>query len=371
MRSVKEIKNIKDKRVLVRVDFNVPLADGKVEDDFRIQKALPTIKHLQKLGAKVILITHLGKGEESLLSVAKVLNKYIEAKFVPNVTGENVANVIAQMKSGDVVLLENLRKDPGEKTTDKIFALDLAKFGDIYVNEAFPVSHREDASIVLLPKILPSYAGLQLEAEVKHLKGVFEKPEHPFLFILGGSKISTKAPLVEKYLHTADHVFIGGALLNDFLKAKGYEVGRSLVDEGEYSFKEVLENPKLVLPNDVLCESKDGVATRKINEVQKDEMIIDVGEESIKNLESIIKKAKLILWNGPLGRYEGGGDKATKALLKMVASSKATSIIGGGDTVAVISELQMEKKFTFVSTGGGATLDFLSSGTLPGIDALG
>lgn len=370
MRSIKELKNIKGKKVLVRVDFNVPIQDGKVEDDFRIQKALPTIKHLQKLGARIILVTHLGKGAESLLPVAKVLNHYLDAKFVPNITGENVASVVSSLRDGEVVLLENLRQDPGEQAQDKIFALDLSKLADIYVNEAFPVSHREDSSIVLLPKILPAYAGLQLEAEVNHLRGAFEKPEHPFLFILGGSKISTKAPLVEKYLHIADHIFIGGALLNDFLKAKGYEVGKSLVDDGEYSFKEVLENPKLILPTDVICESDSGIVTRKINEVQKNEMIIDVGAESIKNLEPIIKKAKIILWNGPLGRYEGGGDKATKALLKMIASSKATSIIGGGDTVAVISEMGMEKKFTFVSTGGGATLDFLAKGTLPGIEAL-
>ncbi len=371
MRSIKELKGIKGKRVLIRVDFNVPIENSKVTDDFRIQKALLSIKFLAKKGAKVILITHLGKGEESLAPVASVLNQYIKAKFVPEVIGEQATKAVGDMKNGEVLLLENLRKDKGEQSANQIFALELAKLGDIYVNEAFPVSHREDASIVLLPKILPSYAGFQLEAEVEHLSQVFKKPKHPFLFILGGAKFSTKVPLVEKYLKLADNVFIGGALVNDVLESKGLEVGKSLVDNSVTISQNILKDKKLLLPVDVLVESGQFFQNRKSDEVRKDEVIIDIGVDSIKMLAPYIKKAKLILWNGPLGRYEGGGDKATKEILKMIARSKATSIIGGGDTVAVISELCMEKKFTFVSTGGGATLDFLAKGTLPGIEALG
>ncbi len=370
MRNLKELKDIKGKRVLVRIDFNLPISNGVVEDDFRIQKELPTVQYLMKKGAKVILISHLGKDGESLEPVAKVLNKYIKAKFIDSVLGENVTKAVNEMKNGEVILLENLRRDKGEQSANQIFALELAKLGDVYVNEAFPVSHREDASIVLLPKILPSYAGFQLEAEVEHLSQVFNKPKKPFLFILGGAKLSTKEPLVEKYLKLADSVFIGGALLNNVLETLGYEVGKSLVDDAVSMPKTALENKKLILPTDVLVESGKDLINKKISEIKKHEMIIDVGEESIRNLEPLIKKAKLILWNGPLGRYEGGGDKATKALLKMIASSKATSIIGGGDTVAVISQMKLEKKFTFVSTGGGATLDFLAKGTLPGIEAL-
>lgn len=360
MRSIKSVKllkgkNIRGKTILLRVDFNVPLKNGKVEDDFRIKKALPTIKFLQKKGAKIILITHLGKGGESLAPVAKVLNKFVKVKFVPEIFGKQVDQVISKMKNGDVVLLQNLRNDEGEKECSKIFALNLAKFGDIYINEAFPVSHREDASMVLLPKILPSYAGLQLEEEVKNLSHTFKKQKRPFLFILGGAKFSTKIPLIQKYLKLADYVFVGGALANDFLKAKGYNIGKSLVSDNNFGIEKLLKNKKLILPTDF---------------VKKDEIILDIGEESVKNLASLIKKSKLILWNGPLGKYEDGGALATKKILKLVADSKAESIIGGGDTVALISKMKMEKKFSFISTGGGATLDFLANGTLPGIKAL-
>lgn len=370
MRSVKQIKNIKGKTVLLRVDFNVPIKNGQIEDDFRIKKALFTIEILQKKNAKIILITHLGKGGNTLAPVAEALNKYIKVKFVPYVVGLEVQKVVSEMKNGEVILLENLRNNKGEKECSKIFAMNLAKLADIYVNEAFPVSHREDASIVLLPKLLPSYAGFQLSEEVKNLSRAFEKPQHPFLFILGGAKFSTKMPLIEKYLELADQVFIGGALANDFLKAQGFEVGQSLVSDTNYGIEELLKNKKLILPVDVIVKSQDGLINKKINEVEKNEVILDIGEQSVKNLAPLIESSKLILWNGPLGKYEAGGDKSTKEVLKLVADSKGESIIGGGDTVALISELKIEKKFSFISTGGGATLDFLANGTLPGIKAL-
>ena len=204
MRNIKEIKNIKGKKVLVRVDFNVPIKNGKVADDFRIQKALPTITFLQKKGAQIILITHLGKGlppvraggaqagGETLMPIAKCLNKSIKVKFIPEVLGEKVTKAVSSMKNGEVILLENLRNDAGEQSLNKVFAMNLAKLADIYVNEAFPVSHREASSIVLLPKLLPAYAGLQLENEVKNLSKAIKNPKHPFLFILGGAKFSTK-----------------------------------------------------------------------------------------------------------------------------------------------------------------------------------
>lgn len=370
MRSIKELKKIKGKKVLVRVDFNVPLIDGKVESDFRIQKALPTINYLTKKGAKVVLITHLGKGEESLEPVAKVLNKYVKTKFVEDIIGDKATKTVNEMEDGDVVLLQNLRMDEGEKNKDKIFALSLSKYGDFYVNEAFPVSHREDASIVLLPKILPAYVGLQFEAEVKNLSSVFDKTTHPFLFILGGAKFSTKVPLIEKYLEKADHVFIGGAILNNLLDAKGYEVGKSLVDDSDYYFDSVLKNKKLILPSDLVVEHKGEFKNKKVDEVTSHEVIVDIGPISIESLGEVVKKSKMILWNGPLGKYENGGAKGTEGLLNLIAQSKAKSIIGGGDITAVISGMGNEDKFTFVSTGGGATLDFLAQGTLPGIEAL-
>ncbi|MCX6752928.1 MAG: phosphoglycerate kinase [Candidatus Nomurabacteria bacterium] len=371
MRNIKQIKNLKGKKVLVRVDFNVPIKDGKVEDNFRIQKALPTINFLSKKGAKVILITHLGKGGETLLPVSRSLNKFIKAKFVPEIIGSNTTKSVADMKNGDVILLENLRNEKGEQGKDKIFAMNLAKLADIYINEAFPVSHREDTSIVLLPKLLPAYAGFQLENEVKNLSKAIKNTKHPFLFILGGAKFSTKMPLIKKYLKLADHIFIGGALLNDFIKAKGFEVGQSLVDENNYGIDKIIKNKKLIIPDYVIVRNGDGVMIEKtIADIYKDDTILDVGIESVKLLEPIIKKSKLILWNGPLGKYEDGGAKATKEVLKMISKTKTESIIGGGDTVELINEMKMEDKFSFVSTGGGATLDFLANGTLPGIKAL-
>jgi phosphoglycerate kinase len=349
MQSIKNLKNIKSKTALVRVDFNVPIKNGKIEDDFRIKKALPTIKFLQKKGAKVVLISHLGKdGTASMKIIADRLRKDIKK---------------------DITLLENIRKYKGEIKNDKKFTKELSKLGDFYVNDAFSVSHREHASVVGIPKFLPSYAGFQLEEEIKNLSKATKNPKHPFLFILGGAKFSTKMPLINKYLKLSDYVFIGGALLNDFLKAKGYEVGKSLVDDSK-GIKNILKNKKLILPVDVVVRSGKKLINKKIDEVGKNEIILDIGKESIKMIEPYINKSKLILWNGPLGKYEAGGGGATKKILKLVGKSKAESIIGGGDTVSLISEMKMEKKFSFVSTGGGATLDFLAEGTLPGIKAL-
>ncbi|MBP6883954.1 MAG: phosphoglycerate kinase [Candidatus Pacebacteria bacterium] len=370
MRSLKKLTDIKGKKVLVRVDFNVPLKDGDVEDDFRIQKALPTIRFLEEQGAKLILISHLGKGEESLAKVSECLNKYITTTFVSQVVGEEVVKKVAEMQDGEIILLENLRREKGEQSGDMEFAKKLAELAEIYVNDAFPVSHREDSSIVLVPTLLPSYAGFQLEEEVRNLSTAIENPERPFLFILGGSKFSTKMPLIKKYLDLADYVFVGGALLNDFLKAKGYEVGQSLVDGTSSGIEEILNNPKLLLPEDVIVLSDDKLVGKKVTEVLAGDSILDLGGGAVAMLEPYVKNAKLILWNGPLGKYESGGGEGTKQILKLVADSQAKSIIGGGDTVALISEMGMEKDFTFVSTGGGATLDFLVNGTLPGIKAL-
>jgi phosphoglycerate kinase len=370
MKSLRTLKNLTGKRVLVRVDFNVPVEKGRVVDPFRIEKALPTIKYLQNKGARVILITHLGKGGDTLLPVAKVVHTLTAAKFVDEVVGPKVTEAVAKMKNGQVLLLENLRNDSGEQSNDKIFAMNLAKLADIYVNEAFPVSHRKDASIVLLPKLLPAYAGLQLEEEVKNLSHAFDKPKRPFLFILGGAKFSTKMPLIEKYLKLADYVFIGGALADDFFRAQGLEVGQSLVSEETYGIRKVLKNKKLLLPEYIVVKDDGKFIDKSVHNVTPGETIIDIGIETVQDLAPIIKKAKLILWNGPLGKYESGGAQSTKDVLHLVAKSKAESIIGGGDTVALISKMKMEKKFSFVSTGGGATLDFLANGTLPGIDAL-
>lgn len=354
MRSIRQLKNLQGKIALVRVDFNVPIKNGKVEDDFRIKKALPTIKFLLRKGAeKIILITHLGK--DGTASLDPVISSFFS---------------LSKIKQEKIEFFENIRKFSGEMENDSLFARRLAALADIYINEAFSVSHRAHASIVGIPKYLPHYAGFQMEEEVKNLSKAVKSPMHPFLFILGGAKFSTKIPLIKKYLKLADNIFIGGALANDFLKAKGFEVGKSLIDQGKFGIEKIIKNKKLILPVDVVVKKGESFNLKKADKVGKSESIMDIGKESIKMLTPFIKGAKLILWNGPVGKYEAGGGKATKAILKLVARSKAESIIGGGDTVTLISELDMEKQFSFVSTGGGATLDFLASGTLPGIKAL-
>ncbi len=353
MRSIRELKNIKGKTALVLVDFNVPVKGGAVEDDFRIRKALPTLEFLQKKGAKLVLLTHLGK--DGKMSLAPVIKRFFE---------------LSKMSRKKVEFFENVRKFSGEAKNDPAFARRLASLGDFYVNEAFSVSHRAHASVVGVPKYLPSYAGFQLEAEVKNLSRAFQNPKRPFLFILGGAKFSTKMPLIKKYLKLADKVFVGGALANDFFRAKGYEIGKSLADKKNYEIKSLLKNKKLILPEYVLVKSRNKFIEKGADKVGRKEIILDVGEKSIKNIAPVVRQAKMILWNGPLGKYEAGGGGSTKKLLKLVASARAESIIGGGDTVSIISEMKIEKKFSFVSIGGGAALQFLAKGTLPGLKAL-
>ena len=370
MKSVKEIKDLRGKRVIVRVDFNVPIKDGKVVDDFRIKKAIPTISYLLSKKAKVILISHLGNSE-SIKPIYLKLKKYIKnIAFASNtILSDETENTVLGLSEGDIVLLENLRMELGEEENSPSFARALSRYGDIYVNDAFSVCHRKHASVVGIPTHLPSYAGLQLEDEINNLSKAFE-PNHPFLFILGGAKFETKMPLVKKFIRSADYVFIGGALANDFFKGKGFEVGKSLVSDNLENIKSLSKYKNIIIPEDV--EVNKGKLNKfiKPNEVEKDEDIVDVGPETIKTLEDIINRSKFILWNGPLGKYENGFGGSTEKILKTIIKSKAKSIIGGGDTVAIISKLKIEDKFDFVSTGGGATLDFLSSGSLPGIKAL-
>ncbi len=370
MKSVKELKNIKGKRVIVRTDFNVPLNGTKVLDTTRITVAQKTIDFLRKKGAKVILVSHIGREpEETLKPVFLLLKKYFPLCYVTDITGIEAQKAVGNMKNGDVLMLENLRSVAGEKDGDKLFALALAKLGDIYVNEAFPVSHREDASTVLLPKLLPSYAGFQFEREVKELSKLL-KPKHPFLFIQGGVKAETKIPLLKKYLKEADHVFIGGGLADDFLRAEGIDVGKSKVDSEAPLLKTLLKNKKLIVPESVVVERDGKKQTVSIHDIRHTESIFDIGLPSIDALAGLIKKAKLIVWNGPMGWYEGGYTKGTEEVIKLLASAKGETIIGGGDTAVLVEKKKMADKFTFVSTAGGAALEFMAKGTLPGIKAL-
>lgn len=369
MKLLKDAKIKKGTRVLVRADFNVPIKNGKVVDPFRITKTLPTINYLLKKGARVILISHIGDtGNESLEPVYNILRKYIPATFVPAVFGATVERALGELEPGHAVLLENLRIEKGEKKNDPKFAQALASYADIYINDAFSVSHRAHASLVGVPKYLPHYAGFQLAEEVKKLTAV-HTAKHPFLFILGGNKFSTKMPLIKKFAKKADYIFIGGALLNDLLRAKGYEIGKSVYETG-YDVSAILKNKNLVLPIDLVVISGAHIRTCAPYEVKAHEMIMDIGPQTIKYIASLAMISKSVLWNGPLGYYDRGFAKGSEDLMRTLAKSKAYSVIGGGDTVSLVSKLKLEKKLGFVSTGGGATLDFLAYGILPGIKAL-
>ncbi|MDO8510324.1 MAG: phosphoglycerate kinase [bacterium] len=366
--SIKDRKDLRGKRVLVRVDFNVPTEAGKVTDDYRIRQTLPTIYHLQKEGAIVLLISHI-ESSESLLPVHAYLEQELPVTFIGDISNEATASLLSYAKPGDIFLFENLRKDPGEKANDLAFAERLAALADIYVNDAFSVSHREHASIIGIPTFLPSFMGLLFEEEVSHLSAALN-PEHPFLFVLGGAKFSTKLPLVTKFLEIADNVFIGGALANDLFKAQGFSVGDSTISSDPFDEDKILSNKKLLLPTDVVVEKEGKKSLKRPSEVREGEKIFDAGTETLKELEGEIARAQFILWNGPLGYFEKGYTEGTQKLAKLVAASSAHTIVGGGDTLAAIEGLKLMDKFTFVSTGGGAMLDFLAHETLPGIEAL-
>jgi 3-phosphoglycerate kinase len=374
MKSIKSLKKLEGKKVLLRTDFNIPLGkDGVIEKEeaVRIEKSLDTIQHLKKLGAKIIIISHIGRdSKDSLLPIAKYLSKKIKLTFLKGHIQDNVHEHIKTMKAGDIVMLENLRQDEGEVTNSSSFARGLSRLADIFVNDAFAVSHRRHASIVGVPKFLPSYSGFLMEQEVTHLSSVIKKPKKPFLFILGGAKFETKLPLIKKYLKVADAVFVGGALQNNFFKAEGLEIGKSLIDEKRYNLGSLLRTKKILLPKDLIV--RHGTKTRVclVGEVKSEEMIVDIGPETLADLEARVKKAKMVLWNGPLGLYEEGFTESTERIAKTISKSPGLSVVGGGDTVVTIKKLKLEKKIGFVSTGGGAMLEYLEKGRLPGIDAL-
>jgi phosphoglycerate kinase len=367
-KTLNDIGDCAEKKVLVRLDFNVPVKDGKVVDDYRIQKSRKTIDFLREKNAKVIIISHIESEESTLKPVFEYLKNIYPITFCEDCL-ENGSEAIAQLKEGELILFENLRLYDGEKKNDEDFSKKLAALGEVYVNDAFSVSHRKHASVVGIPKFLPSFMGFQFQEEVENLSELFN-PDKPFLFILGGAKFDTKLPLVEKFLPIADTLFIGGALSNDLYKARGIEIGASRVSETALDISHILNNSKIVLPIDVVVNSSRGDVAKKISEIEKDEKIFDAGPETLAKLAEYSKLAKTILWNGPLGYYESGYTTETLALAKIIAESDAKSYIGGGDTLAAISELGLENKFTFISTGGGAMLDFLAEGTLPGIEAL-
>ncbi len=372
MKALTDIGFFEGVRILMRVDFNVPIEKGTVVDDFRIRAAIPAIRFLQSKGAKVILMSHLESSDGSNPTldpaVASLQKNGVPAIFIQDY--KKALDIIeTEMKGGDCALLENLRFFEGEKTNDPEFAKELSSLADIYVNEAFSVSHREHASIVGVPALMPSYAGLQFKKEIEHLSLAF-KPSHPFVFVLGGAKFETKLPLITKFLAPVDALFVGGALASDLLKAKGYETGMSLVSKAPGDLSGLLKDEKVLVPLDIVTADK---AVKPANGLGTGDANMDMGPQTLDMLKEKIRSAKFILWNGPLGMYEKGFIEGTTALAQAIADATglgATSIVGGGDTLAAIAKLGIEDRFSFVSTGGGAMLDFLAKGTLPGIEAL-
>lgn len=388
-KTVRDI-DFKNKRALVRVDFNVPMKDGKITDDFRIKSALKTIDYLMDKGAKVVLMSHLGrpkgtyKPEFSLKPVAEKLEELTGKKvvFFDIESPVNDDTVKASKDfDGSILLLQNTRYDAGEEKNDPDLAKKLAAHGDIYVNDAFGTAHRAHASNVGISEILPAVAGFLVENEIKYIKENLDNPKHPFVAILGGAKVSDKIGVIENLMNKVDKIIIGGAMANTFLKAQGYDMGKSLVEDEKIDLaKDLLKeskdkNVEILLPVDlVMTDSLDDsnlIKTVKLGDDKADLMAVDIGEESIKNFSKAIKDAKLVIWNGPMGVFENKDfAKGTFEIAKAVAESDAVSIIGGGDSSLAVKLSGYEDKVTHVSTGGGASLEMMEGKELPGIKCL-
>lgn len=388
-------KTIKDfdldgKKVLIRCDFNVPIKDGNIMDDNRIVTSIPTIKYAIEHNAKVILLSHLGRiktvddvKKNSLSPVAirlsLLLNKPVT--FIPKTRGKELEDAISLMKNGDVILMENTRYEDldGKKESgnDEELGKYWASLGDVFINDAFGTAHRAHASNVGIASHLPSGIGFLIEKELKELS-LLDEPEHPFMVILGGSKVSDKINVIKKLVTRADKILIGGGMAYTFLKASGVSIGKSILDEESIEFSsEILSeySNKIVLPSDIKVTkefSNDAISRiADINDIADDEMGLDIGSQSIVKFTNILKDAKTVFWNGPLGVYEFSNfTNGTASILKCVANIDAKVILGGGDIVAASSELGYKDKVTHASTGGGATLEYMEGKDLPGISVI-
>ncbi|MGZ4191321.1 MAG: phosphoglycerate kinase [Solirubrobacteraceae bacterium] len=390
VKTLSDLGELRDRRALVRVDFNVPLDGGAVADDTRIRAALPTIEHLRANGAKLVLVSHLGRPknrepELSLRPVAERLSQLLGApvKLAPGTRGPEVAALVDQMAAGDVLLLENIRYEPGETKNDPELAAELAKLADVYVNDAFGTAHRAHASTEGVARLVPEHAaGLLLEREVSALSGLLESPSRPLVAVLGGAKVSDKLGVIEAFRQVADQILIGGAMCFPFLKAQGHSVGNSLcADEDVELATQVIASAggdaraTIQLPSDLVIAERfdadaaavplDGV------DVPDGMMGLDIGPRSADAYATIIATAGTVFWNGPMGAFELAPFAAgTRVVAEAVAASPAVTVVGGGDSVAALQRFGLADKVTHLSTGGGASLELLEGKALPGVEAL-
>lgn len=371
--------NVKNKTVLVRVDFNVPIEKKKILDNYRIKKALPTINYLIKKKAKILLLSHLGrpKGRRiaklSLTPVSEELSKILGKKVIQlkDCAGPFILQQVESMNSGDVYMLENVRFYKEEEKNNSFFAKKLASLADIYVNDAFSACHRKHASIVSVPKLIPSYAGLLLQKEIKELNKVLN-PEKPFIILLGGAKVIDKLELIKNLASKTDKILIGGAMMFSFWKVKKKSIGSNSLDLSSVKLAKILlkkYSDKLIIPSDVIVADKLKKKIKKSEEVPENWYGLDIGPKTVEEFKKYLKKAKTIFWNGPLGLFEVKPfDKGTNEIAKFLSAHKGTVIVGGGETISAVKKYR--DKYGFVSTGGGACLQFLSGKKLPGIEVL-
>jgi len=387
-KSVKDV-DLKDRRVLMRVDFNVPLdKELNITNDNRIKAALETVQYIIEQGGKLILMSHLGrpkgqvKPEFSLKPVAVRLSELLDkpVKFLNDCIGDEVKNEVAAMSEGDIILLENLRFHKGEEKNDPGFAAQLAELGEVFVNDAFGTCHRAHASTEGITRHLESVSGLLVQKEIEYFERVLGSPQRPFIFILGGAKVADKIPVIENMMGKADSILIGGAMAYTFMKVEGIDIGSSRLEEDMYeTVKKIFKKAKekgveIILPIDhIITDNIEGgnVKTTETESIGQGWMGVDIGPRTIKLFFDKIKQAQTIVWNGPVGIFEKNEfSTGTEALALAIAEVKATSVIGGGDTAAAVEKFSVADKMSHISTGGGASLEYLEGKTLPGIAAL-
>ncbi len=364
---IEDYSSLKGKRVIVRLDWNLPVTDGVVSDTSRADVTFEFLKKLSFAGVKMVLMTHFGEKGESIEPILSYIKMHVPfITYTPSVSFDELEQASRDIKEGEAILLENVRMWRGETDNLPSLGRSFAALGDVYINNAFSVSHREHASVVGIPKNLLSYLGPLFVRELEHLTHALH-PQKPALLIIGGAKIKTKLSLIERYLDQGVHVFVGGAMVHDIWKARGVEIGTSLFDGTTVLAEKLLCHPFLMTPIDVVLENGETVPFYCI---PHDGKVVDCGKDTVEMISKTIAEAKTIIANGPLGLYEKGNLFGTEQVLTKIGASNATTYIGGGDTVSVAHSLHLLRTFDFVSLGGGAMLDFLASGTLPGIHAV-